>query len=222
MIETTEKFNINYIDASGMCDFNRCPAKYFFNRLLGLQLPDANVIALDYGTDMHFALPLAYDNPEAAIKAFAERWGKRSYGNDDVKRNVARAYASLKDFHNCRNCHVCPYKIEKFPDIKAPTADKISENEVPFLIDIGGPLALAGRIDAPVLWLDDDSWWALDYKTASEISPRYSIPVFIDGMQCTGSRYKRDYAKPGRWMLGLFRVDRDHQLCECLVGKYHR
>ncbi len=172
MIKTNEKFNINYIDASSYCKFNRCPAMYFFERQVGLRLPDAMTIALDYGTDMHFAFPHAYADPELALSCFVARWSKRSYGNEDAKRNVGRAHASLKEFHNCRNEHACPYKVEDF-NLEATTADKISNIEVPFIIDIGGPLALAGRIDAPVKWLDDDTWWALDYKTASEISARY-------------------------------------------------
>lgn len=175
MIKVNEKFNINYIDQSSICKFARCPACYLFERQLGLKLPDTMMIALDYGTDMHFALPYAYKDPDIALAIFAERWSKRAYGNEDVKRNIGRAHASLIEFHNCRNEHASPYTIEDF-NLTATLpeeADKISDNEVPFIIDIGGPLALAGRIDTPVKWLDDDSWWALDYKTASEISPRY-------------------------------------------------
>ncbi len=172
MIQTNETFNINYIDASSICRFNRCPAMYFFERQVGLQLPDAMTIALDYGTDMHFALPNAYTDPELALSCFVTRWSKRSYGNDDPKRNVGRAHASLKEFHNCRNEHACPYKVESF-NLEATTADKISNIEVPFIIDIGGSLALVGRIDAPVKWIDDNTWWALDYKTASQITANY-------------------------------------------------
>ncbi len=175
MIQTNEKFNINYIDQSSICTFNRCPAKYFFDRQIGLRLPGAMTIALDYGTDMHFALPLAYKDSELAFQVFVERWDKRSYGNDDEKRNVARARASLIEFHNCRNCHACPYEVEDFGlQASLPEeADKISDLEVPFIIDIGGALALAGRIDVPVKWIDDGTWWALDFKTASRIYPGY-------------------------------------------------
>jgi hypothetical protein len=173
MIETKERFDINYIDASGVCGYHRCPARFMFKRLMGLEHPDRDHKAVDYGTDMHRALPLCYSGSSSeAVRVFCDCWKQRPYGEDDKARNCARAEASLQDFTLGHTPELCPYTIVKYP-IQAPGADIISDNEVPFLIDIGGELPCAGRIDVPVRWKAGSTLWALDYKTASEISGRY-------------------------------------------------
>jgi len=173
MIKVPESFDIDYIDPSAISTFNRCPAKYLFSRLMGLRKPDKKPIILDYGTDIHKALPYCYDpaTVDKAVEIFTESWNKREYEYDE-KRNVERAEVSLYNFASSHPSDMCPYEIIQL-DITAPTQDKISKNEVPFLIDIGGKLSLAGRIDAAVRWKSDGSLFALDFKTASEISPRY-------------------------------------------------
>ncbi len=57
MIEVDKEFDIDYLDPSSICSCNRCPAKHLFSRQMGLSMPDSPVIALDYGTDMHIAIP---------------------------------------------------------------------------------------------------------------------------------------------------------------------
>ncbi len=196
MIKADKTFDINYIDASGLCEFNRCPAKYMLSRLMGLQKPERTMLAADYGTDIHEALPYCYsqDTLEQAKAIFKKGWEKRSYEDDD-KRNIDCAENTIMDFTNS-HCELCPYTIINF-DIAAPTQAKVSKNEVPFLIDIGGPLALAGRIDAPVRWNSDSTLWALDYKTSGEVSPRLfsnfenspqSIAYTLALSQLTGER----------------------------------
>lgn len=175
MIKVDETFDINYIDASCLSCFVRCPAKYLFERLMGLRQPDAPSIAPDYGTDMHRALPFCYegsDDCHPAVTEFQRAWDARDYGEDDEKRSTLHAAASITDFAMKHAPDVCPYKILKYP-ISVKTYDVVSPNEVPFLIDIGGPLPAAGRIDAAVRWNADGSLWALDYKTSREISARY-------------------------------------------------
>ena len=170
MIKVDQTFDITYIDPSSFSEVNRCPAKYMFSRLMGLIPHESSRVALDYGTVMHMAIPHAYKDPKQALITFKAEWAKYPHGEEDVKRNKIRAAASITNFHEKHQ--VSPYKILSF-DIEAPTHDEISKNEIPFLIDIGGPLAFAGRMDAVVKWIADDSLWALDYKTASEVSPRY-------------------------------------------------
>ncbi len=177
-IKAKQKFEIDYIDQSSLNECDRCPAKYMFDRLMGLSLPDSTDIAPDYGTDMHLALPLCYQEDvscvEIAMGAFMASWSRRSYGNMDTGRNPARARASLLEFHRLRKPSMCPYTISPLSkQIEAPTADLISDNEMPFLIDIGGDLCFCGRIDAPVIMNSTNDLWALDYKTASEVSERY-------------------------------------------------
>jgi hypothetical protein len=135
-IQADKQYDINYIDASRLTTFCRCPAKLFFERLLGLQF---------------------------------------GHGEDDKKRNTQRGRDTIKHFASMRNitggnCN-CPYKPLSFPDIVAPDAERVSENEIPFITDIGGPLAACGRIDLPVEW--QGSKWPLDYKTCSEMGSRF-------------------------------------------------
>ncbi len=175
MIKTDEKFNIDYIDASGMVKFACCPARYLFGRQMGLTAPNDNMVAPDYGTAMHRAFPYCYNGPtniQQATAEFIAAWNKYNYGYVDEKRNPDTAEMSLVGFATTHSPSACPYKILNYP-IDADTADIISPNEIPFMIDMGGELPGAGRIDLAVRWNDTGDLWSSDYKTASEISPRY-------------------------------------------------
>jgi len=163
ILKAKEEFKIDYIDPSSFSCFKRCQVRYLLSRLMALEKPDRSTIALDYGTDMHEALPHCYkmSDLDTAISIFKERWSKRGHEWDD-KRNTNCAEASLTEF--CSNhSRMCPYEVLELP-ITAPTNTPISKNEIPFLIDIGGHLPLAGRIDAAVRWKADGTLWALDYK----------------------------------------------------------
>ncbi|KKM79763.1 hypothetical protein LCGC14_1346670 [marine sediment metagenome] len=178
MIKTKESYKIDYIDCSSLCKFSRCPAAYLFERLLGLKLPGAMTIHLDYGTDIHAALPHCYQKGikqlDIACEVFNQGWLRRSHGEEDKKRNMDRARMMLLNFMDAHSPEACPYEILPIAnEIAAPEADRVSDNEVPFCVDIGGPLNFIGRIDLPVLWKDTNQKWSLDYKTASEISTRY-------------------------------------------------
>ncbi len=174
MIQVDEVFDIKYIDASSICTANRCLARYVFSRQMGLRLPESSLIAPEFGTDIHLALPYCYnaDNVDAAMAVFEKAWRARSYGEEDKKRNCVRARAMLEDFRIMHSGGRSSYEIIHFP-FTAPTQDVVGDNEVPFLIDIGADLPAAGRIDVPVLWKSNGTKWATDYKTASEISGRY-------------------------------------------------
>ena len=168
------EFTIDYVDNSSICKFNRCPAAYCMSRKMGLVKKERMMIALDYGTDIHEAVPYMYNRETVAkgLKIFRDRWEERGYGFKDDKRNIETAERTLENFAN-QHIQMCPYEIVQFPDISCPDSDRISENEVAFLIDVGADLCLAGRIDAPVRWKADGSLFALDYKTSSEVSNRF-------------------------------------------------
>ncbi len=172
-IDTKEKYNISYIDASGLSTFNRCPAKYLFERLIGLAPIGKTDIAPDFGTCMHRALPLAYNDLEGAIKEFCDAWSSYDYGSTDEKRNAYRAMMMLRNFHAERSPAKCPYEILQFPDIVEATQEKISQYEIPFAIDIGAAVPACGRIDLPIKWKSTEHIFACDYKTTQEISPRF-------------------------------------------------
>ena len=202
MITVKQRFEINYIDPSSISAFNRCPALYLFSRLMGLKKQDAKTIAMDYGTDMHRAFPHCYNGIaglKTAMDEFKLGWNAREYGDDDDKRNRHTAAASLEEF--CNKQEYCPYKILHF-DIAAPTFDRISPNEVPFLIDIGGELSLAGRMDAIVEWRTDNAIWGHDYKTTNEISARY-FDNFYNSPQAVGYTLATSHIVGGRKVNGL-------------------
>ncbi len=188
MIDTDKVFDIDYCDQSGLCKFSRCPAAYCLSRLLGLESPARMKIALDYGTDMHAALPYCYTGtPEGldrASKAFNFGWDKRNYSGEDVKRNKTTARDSLMGFAYNHSPTNCQYDILQF-DVKAETADIISPNEIPFLIDIGGKLSFAGRIDLAVEHKATKTIWVDDYKTSSIITENY-FKEFHNSPQAVG------------------------------------
>jgi len=187
MIKTKERFEIDYCDPSGLSRFGRCPAMYMLERLMGLTDPGRDMIAPDYGTCMHRALPYAYkgaDNLEEANNEFDRAWEGYSYGWRDEKRNPDTARISLSSFALQRSPEMCQYDILP-AEFREKTADIISPNEIPFLIDIGGPLSLAGRIDLMIRYRPTGDVWVDDYKTASEISPRF-FNNFTAGCQACG------------------------------------
>lgn len=175
MITAIDVTEPKYIDPSSLSTFSRCPAKYYFSRILGLQQREAPMIAPDFGTCIHLALPLCYDigTLEEAKKVFDNAWDGYGYGESDPKRNKKRAHATLENFARSRANDRAPYEVMRFPRIAPPTDCKlVSDNELPFLIDIGGPLPLAGRIDLVLKWRVDSRIYPCDYKTASEVSDR--------------------------------------------------
>ena len=78
MIEVDEVFEIDYTDASGQSKFERCPALFMFERLMGLRDPASDTIAPDYGTCIHRALPFCYNKEqlEQAYTEFDNAWGE--------------------------------------------------------------------------------------------------------------------------------------------------
>lgn len=172
MIKTTEHFDITFIDASRLSTIGRCEARFLFKCLMGLKMPGESMLALDYGTVMHKVLPLMYNGEtEPAINLFNDLWSKFPYGEEDKKRNTSVTRERILDFVLSHAPGQCPYEILSFP-FSAPT-ELISENEVPFLIDIGAEIPFVGRMDAIVKWKATKDIWCYDFKTSSEISQRY-------------------------------------------------
>lgn len=170
-MKVKEKHEIKLIDPSGISAFSRCPYKYYLSRLRGIQNPNRGMIALDYGTDIHEAIPYCYEDVNKAIDIFNYRWSQRSYGFSDNKRNPEVAKKLLLNFaEDVKNFP--RYKVLD-PKITVPGLDHVSKNEVPYLIDIGADLPLAGRIDEVVEWNADGAIFAADFKTAGEISNRF-------------------------------------------------
>ncbi len=169
-----QKFNIDYVDCSSLDTFSLCPFKYMLQRLLGVREKDSTKIFLDYGKILHECLPLCYDHDlEDIWNHFDSLWAKTTYGEDDEKRNTDTAHLLLENFWLNHYSDKCSYECVKLNIDKIQTDDPASDGEVPFLIDIGAHYPYAGRIDMPVRLKANNTLWALDYKTSSEVSTRF-------------------------------------------------
>lgn len=166
-IKTDEKFSPSYIDPSSFTSFSRCPAHYMFSRLMGLRKRGTSSIAMDYGTCIHLALPHCYsmETLDMGVEIFKSAWKDFGYGEDDNNRNSHCGERLLRSFASHRVGPMCPYERVSFPKIDAPTnVEKVNDYEIPFLIDIGASLPMAGRIDLAVKWKQDRNIWPNDYK----------------------------------------------------------
>lgn len=180
IIKADKQHTIDYIDASGSGTFSSCPAKYYFERVLGLINKDRSTEAVDYGTDFHVIAPLCYNAKnrdeeqalfENAFSTFEKLRQKRTY-DIDKKHSLEHSEPRIRQFIELHAQGVCPYKIIHFPFKPPEGAELISDNEIPFIIDIGGPLLFAGRIDFAAELVQTNELFAGDYKTSSEISGR--------------------------------------------------
>lgn len=185
MLKTDEKFDITWQDASRLSCLGRCECRYMFKCLMGLQQPKCDFgmiehpsyvsgyIALDYGTVMHAVLPYMYDaDVTKPFEVFENLWAKYPYGQSDPKRNTPLTQSRIVDFVGKHTPANGTYTIEHFA-FSNPATELISDNEVPFLIDVGAEYLLAGRIDNVIRLHATNSIWAYDFKTSSEISDRY-------------------------------------------------
>ena len=181
-IEATKEYPIDYIDQSGAGRYAQCPAKYFFERILGLADNNVSTVAMDYGTDLHTLFPQCYgakNKQEESIllnfvmDQYIKLAKERNIPEDDKKHTIELTELRLSNFIELHAYKICQYERVLFPNINPPTDTKlVSDVEVPFLIDIGGLLSFAGRIDFPCRMNDTKELFAGDYKTASEISGR--------------------------------------------------
>jgi len=172
MIQTDERFEIKFIDASRLSTIGRCEARFLFKDLMGLRAPDLDTFKMDYGTIMHVVLPFMYGgDSKKAFRVFDDLWARFGFDENDPKRNTEISKRRIENFIRYHTKDACPYEILHFP-FSTPSA-LISENEVPFLIDIGAIYPYCGRIDAPVKWKATGKDWGYEFKTTSELSNRY-------------------------------------------------
>lgn len=168
MIYAEEKADIQYISPTGLECFARCPARYFFSKVLRLQSSDQGTLPLVFGKCIHACLYKAYEDPAAAFGIFLEHWNKEGVEGDSA-RNPDRALSMLENFHFFhKNAQI--YRPLDPPQGVIESAEKYCDYEAPFLIDIGADIPLYGKIDRMVSW--GGSNWPLDYKTASQITER--------------------------------------------------
>jgi hypothetical protein len=160
-----------HLSASSASKFSRCPRYYFYDSGCRLTKGESD-IALKFGSAIHAALPLAYDNISIAFEAFKQVWGDRDNLGDD-KRNSFRAMAMITDFfkHHCGNHIYSPHPITQPTEFDL--AERNSSAEAPFAFDIDRPFVVVGRIDNAARHNSTGKLFCVEYKTTSELSQRF-------------------------------------------------
>jgi len=157
---------VKWLSYSSAKEIHRCRRRFFWHKKLGLTKP-FSVDAMKYGAAIHYALPHAQRGDIAmAMAAFQEAWAG---GIEDSKRNTSRAKALLMDFMRSHSPAI--YKLIPPPGT-FESSDPVSDDEVPFAIDLGFDIPIVGRVDALADW-PNRGLWAVEYKTSSSLGTTF-------------------------------------------------
>jgi hypothetical protein len=185
-MRTIEYRERKYLSVSTLVDFMRCPRRYFYKKC-GLTRGTGSFEspAPKFGTAMHRAVPLilATDNFDLAWEAFCDEW--EEYEAEVVERegglpasmkakNMKVAERILKHFQHTRSGRKSIYKL-LMPDFTNPieAADKNSDYEIPWMVDIGLRVPLVGRFDGFCQHRDTGETWIWELKTTSRLNSSF-------------------------------------------------
>lgn len=153
-----------YLSISTLLDFVRCPRRYFYSKC-GLVEAGEEPNAPLYGQAMHKAVPVVLTQGlPPAIEAFKSVW--RDELSDD-KRSLSRAISQLGHFNMTHASNRSLYIFQPPPSGSIKLDEATSDYEVPFVLEIGLPVPLTGRIDALVKHRDTGEYWGWELKTVS-------------------------------------------------------
>lgn len=157
-----------HLSISALCEFSRCPRKFFFSNL-GVREPHHTAHpALTFGSALHAAIPLAQKvSLEAAVKRFTEVWDNSVA---DEKRNTINGIAMLQDWARHRTGPDRPYTILDPPAECPEFEESRSEYEIPYVIMLECGIPLIGWIDCAVRLTQGNKLCAGEFKTASTVS----------------------------------------------------
>ncbi len=155
-----------YLSYSTLLSFARCPRKYFYTKCGIYPAEESNALA--YGTAMHKAVDEGIRNGlDAAMAAFESMWDD---SHADPKRSLDRARAQIShylfNFQKGRSLYV---PLDP-PEGAIKVDDQTSPYEIPFVIDIGLPIPLTGRLDGWCMHRDTGEYWGREFKTTSVLS----------------------------------------------------
>ena len=129
--------------------------------------------ALGYGSALHAAIPwLLRGDLDKALVAFATVWGERDELGD-AKRNTKRARALMESYMRAHQGGRSIFEIVQPPGQRLEISDGISDDEIPFAVDVGLPVPLVGRIDACGRHRDTGELYAVEYKTTSYLGTNF-------------------------------------------------
>jgi len=165
-----------YLSVSTLVRFRRCPRLYFYEksgiRQTGLAL------APSWGTGMHFAVPVALETEDhdAAMAAFLSHWvaieEECELLHYDMKKHTRdTASRALSHFIHTHKDEKSLYQLVPPPDtgLEIKPSEKYSNYEIPFVLDIGLKVPLAGRMDGQCVHRDTGEPYVWELKTASRM-----------------------------------------------------
>lgn len=191
--------NRDYFSISSLTAFSRCPRNYFYSSGCRLALADDAKQALQFGTAIHKAAPLAMTGAATneIVEAFSSAWREEL---EDARRNTIIATNMLVDLAD--RFRKSPYELLPPPDGTPNLGEEVSDWEIPFHLDLGLPkgLPLYGKIDGMVRNKHSGYIYALEIKTTSQISENilaeyhhnpqiigYPMVLKAYGVDCKGS-----------------------------------
>lgn len=159
-----------YVSVSTLTSYSRCPRKYFYEKN-GLR-HDSLQLNPEYGKAMHEAVPVALETEdvELALEAFLSIWEDiekeiEIRGIDPKKHNRHNASRSLQHFIFTHAGRKSIYKLTPPPEGGLERDETTSPYEIPWAIDIGERVPLAGRLDGICKHRDTGEPWVWELKT---------------------------------------------------------
>ena len=145
----------------------RCRRLYFYS--CGCRLVrGVEHCALKFGEAIHTALgPAQRGDLDEALDGFARVWGV-TQGDDS--RNPLRAKTLLREFirtHTPRTYEIIP------PPKTVEIEDRVSPDEIPFVLDLGLEVPIVGRVDAHCQNIHNKQRWVVEYKTGRSLGEFY-------------------------------------------------
>lgn len=156
-----------HLSPSSVCNFSRCPRRFFFSNGCNLR-SRAETPALIFGEAIHRGLPWAFRGDlNKALDAFQSVWGEEL---DDDKRNKHRARLMFYHFS-----HSIPKDLFQLVPPLQRVGQELSQDETTFVVDVGAHLPFVGRIDAIAQHRDTEEYWAVEYKTSSQLGTQFMM-----------------------------------------------
>ncbi len=172
-----------WVDASSLVAFVRCPRLFFYGYGCGLKEQGVEHAALTYGSALHAAIPFLHkEDLDGARGAFGKVWGDGDEVHEDKKRNTSTADMLMRSYMHAHSGGRSIYKIVPRPEQTMVIEDGVSDDEIPFAIDIGLSVPLIGRIDACGEHRDTHDIWAVEYKTSSFMGANFFM-AFVYNVQ---------------------------------------
>lgn len=178
----------DHLSPSSLCEFARCPRRFFYSRSCGLQAGDEEHLALTYGKAMHAAIPIIMESGlDEGYAAFEKIWGQRA--DEKGLRSNVTAMRSLSEFYEKNGEGRGMYTLVKPSTLGVPRLDppprsdhpdktEVSEWEFEFRMDIGLHVPFEGRLDGLARLNADRSLWVVEYKTSAQIGGNWFFDAF--------------------------------------------